>query len=123
MYTGKPLFPGKTNEDQLQRIFKLMGTPTEQTWPGLSQFSEYKPNFIMYPPTDIRARVPMTDPYGLDLLSRTLMYQPQLRVSAKDALNHMYFRDIIFHVQNQQMQQHASTHQGLMHGQQQMHYQ
>ncbi|KAI8613644.1 serine/threonine-protein kinase pef1 [Chytriomyces sp. MP71] len=26
VYSGKPLFPGKTNEDQLLRIFKLLGT-------------------------------------------------------------------------------------------------
>ncbi|KAK4924685.1 negative regulator of the PHO system, partial [Elasticomyces elasticus] len=33
MYTGRPLFPGTTNEDQLQKIFRLMGTPSERTWP------------------------------------------------------------------------------------------
>ena len=32
---GRPLFPGSDVDDQLKRIFKLLGTPTEETsWPG-----------------------------------------------------------------------------------------
>ena len=42
MVSGKPLFPGKTNEDQLLKIFKVMGTPTLDTWPGVSNYSEWK---------------------------------------------------------------------------------
>lgn len=42
MASGKPLFPGKTNEDQLLKIFKTMGTPSEQTWPGVSSYTEWK---------------------------------------------------------------------------------
>lgn len=42
MLCGKPLFPGKNNEDQLVKIFKLRGTPTEQTWPHVSELPEYK---------------------------------------------------------------------------------
>ena len=36
MTTGKPLFPGKNNDDQLHKIFALLGTPNEQTWPRYS---------------------------------------------------------------------------------------
>ena len=32
---GRPLFPGSDVDDQLKRIFKLLGTPIEETsWPG-----------------------------------------------------------------------------------------
>jgi negative regulator of PHO system len=94
MYTGRPLFPGTTNEDQLLKIFRTMGTPTEQTWPGVSQFPEYKQTFPMYPPQHINTILPMVDAYGLDLLNRMLQYQPHLRISAKDALTHVYFNDV-----------------------------
>ncbi|KAI9145531.1 protein kinase [Paraphysoderma sedebokerense] len=99
MYTGRPLFPGKSNEDQLNRIAMVMGTPTEATWPGVSKLSEYKnffgkPNVTFYQPQNLEAILPMIDPYGLDLLRRMLTYQPQLRIAAKDALNHSYFADI-----------------------------
>ncbi|KAI8377272.1 serine/threonine-protein kinase pef1 [Blakeslea trispora] len=94
MYTGRPLFPGTTNEDQLQKIFRLMGTPNEQTWPNISQLPEYKPAQVAYPPQHISQFLPTIDTCGLDLLNRMLQYQPQLRISAKDALNHAYFNDI-----------------------------
>jgi len=30
----KPLFPGQKEEDELIRIFKIVGTPTNENWPG-----------------------------------------------------------------------------------------
>lgn len=46
---GRPLFPGSDVDDQLRRIFKLLGTPTEETWTGMTQLPDYKP-FPMYQP-------------------------------------------------------------------------
>lgn len=40
---GRPLFPGSDVDDQLKRIFKLLGTPTDDSWPGVSQLADYKP--------------------------------------------------------------------------------
>jgi negative regulator of PHO system len=94
MYTGRPLFPGTTNEDQLQKIFRLMGTPSESSWPGISQFPEYKPNFHIYATQDLRLILPQVDPIGLDLLRRMLQLRPEKRISAKDALNHEWFQDL-----------------------------
>ncbi len=94
MYTGRPLFPGTTNEDQLQRIFRLMGTPSERTWPRVSQLSEYKVNFAQYQPQDLRAILPQIDALGMDLLMRLLQMRPELRISAKDALRHPWFNDL-----------------------------
>ena len=31
---GGPLMPGSTELDQLEKIFKLLGAPTEDVWPG-----------------------------------------------------------------------------------------
>ncbi|KAI7882830.1 serine/threonine-protein kinase pef1 [Lichtheimia hyalospora FSU 10163] len=94
MYTGRPLFPGTTNEDQLQKIFRMMGTPTEQSWPGVSQLPEYKPNQPVYPAQRLNTILPTVDACAIDLLTRMLQYQPQLRISAKEALNHPYFNEL-----------------------------
>ncbi|SAL97939.1 hypothetical protein [Absidia glauca] len=94
MYTGRPLFPGTTNEDQLQKIFRMMGTPTEQTWPNVSQLPEYKQNQHYYPAQTIYQILPTVDHLGLDLMNRMLQYQPNLRISAKEALNHPYFEPV-----------------------------
>ena len=32
----KPLFPGKAEAMQIDLIFNLLGTPTEETWPGVT---------------------------------------------------------------------------------------
>ncbi|EFW99344.1 negative regulator of the pho system protein [Grosmannia clavigera kw1407] len=95
MFTGRPLFPGTTNEDQIVRIFRIMGTPTEHTWPGISQFPEYKPTFQRYAPQDLHHILPQIDPSGIDLLQRMLQLRPELRTSAHDALKHAWFHDLL----------------------------
>lgn len=45
MVTGMPTFPGiRDTYDQLDKIFKLLGTPTEETWTSVTQFPGYKPH-------------------------------------------------------------------------------
>lgn len=38
---GRPLFPGSDVLDQLMKIFRVLGTPTEATWPGVTHLSDY----------------------------------------------------------------------------------
>ena len=94
MYTGRPLFPGTTNEDQLQKIFRLMGTPSERSWPGISQFPEYKSNFPIYATQDLRLILPSVDVVALDLLNRMLQLRPEMRVTAADAMTHRWFAEV-----------------------------
>ncbi|KAF2109593.1 kinase-like domain-containing protein [Lophiotrema nucula] len=94
MYTGRPLFPGTTNEDQLQKIFRLMGTPSERSWPGISQLPEYKGNFPVYATQDLRLILPQVDQVGLNLLNSMLQLRPEMRVTAPQALNHPWFNDL-----------------------------
>lgn len=118
MYTGRPLFPGTTNEDQLQKIFRLMGTPSERSWPGISQFPEYKPNFHVYATQDLRLILHQIDQYGLDLLGKMLQLRPEMRVSANEALTHVWFRDLAqLRMQQQiQKQQQGQMQQQMMTG-------
>lgn len=45
MITGMPTFPGiRDTYDQLDKIFKLLGTPTEDTWTGVTHLPSYKPH-------------------------------------------------------------------------------
>ncbi|XP_015175052.1 PREDICTED: cyclin-dependent-like kinase 5 isoform X2 [Polistes dominula] len=65
---GRPLFPGSDIDDQLKRIFKMLGTPTEETWPELTMLIDYKP-FPQYHPTQGLAQVtPKLTSRGKDLL-------------------------------------------------------
>lgn len=105
MYTGRPLFPGTTNEDQITRIFRIMGTPTERTWPGITQLQDYKPTFSMYATQDLRQILPMIDADGIDLLQKMLQLRPELRISAEQALQHRWFHGVPNLYQPQQPQQ------------------
>ena len=69
MASGRPLFPGSSVKDQLLKIFKILGTPTEETWPGLSRLQDYRPDFPMYNPIPLENLVPKLDASGIDLLS------------------------------------------------------
>ncbi len=94
MATGRPLFPGTNVQDQLVRIFKVMGTPTEETWPGVSALPEYNPNVPLYPPLSLEAIIPNLEAAGYDLFAQMCAYQPELRITCEDALKHDYFRDV-----------------------------
>eukprot|EP00958_Prasinococcus_capsulatus_P027839 scaffold5956_cov385-Prasinococcus_capsulatus_cf.AAC.3 len=37
----QPLFPGDSELQQLLHIFKLLGTPTESVWSGVTQFRDW----------------------------------------------------------------------------------
>jgi negative regulator of PHO system len=70
-----------------------MGTPSERTWPGISNYTEYKQNFQMFATQELRTILPQIDPAGIDILQRMLQLRPELRISAHDALAHPWFNE------------------------------
>jgi len=94
MVNGRPLFPGSSDADQLIKIFKIMGTPTLDMWPGMEQLPDYKDSFPVYPGVQLKKMVRRLDTSGLDLLQRMLHYNPNERISAEAALHHPYFKDL-----------------------------
>jgi len=94
MATRKPLFPGDSEIDELYKIFRVLGTPTEKTWPGVTELPDFKTSFPQWKATDIRQIVPHLEESGVDLLQQMLQYEPSKRISAKKALSHPYFKDL-----------------------------
>jgi len=96
MATGRPLFCGSGDQDQLVKIFKIMGTPTRAEWPGMVDLPEYK-NVETYPRYEgkkLKQVLPRLSKTGLDLIERMLQADPQKRITAKDAMRHAYFADL-----------------------------
>ncbi|OZJ01704.1 hypothetical protein BZG36_05264 [Bifiguratus adelaidae] len=90
----EPLLPGKSEIEQLDKIFKLLGMPDEQTWPGFFKLPHAKNiNFAQQPRGNLRARFPYLTENGFDLLSRLLAYDPEKRITAEEALRHPYFSE------------------------------
>ncbi|KAI9805929.1 MAG: Cell division control protein 2 [Sarcosagium campestre] len=93
MCTRKPLFPGDSEIDEIFKIFRLLGTPDERAWPGVTSFPDFKASFPKWVRDDTRPLCAGLDDNGLDLLEAMLVYDPAGRISAKQACVHPYFED------------------------------
>lgn len=87
----KPLFSGVSEGDQLDKIFRVLGTPSESTWPAQSPLPWSA--FTFHPPTDLGVFIPECCSEGQDLLQSMLKFDPEQRISAFKALAHPYFRE------------------------------
>ncbi|XP_022053137.1 cyclin-dependent kinase 2 [Acanthochromis polyacanthus] len=94
MITRRALFPGDSEIDQLFRIFRTLGTPDETVWPGVTSMPDYKPSFPKWARQELSKVVPLLDEDGRELLGEMLNYDPNKRLSAKNALVHRFFRDV-----------------------------
>ena len=91
-----PLFPGQSEIDQLNRIFKELGTPNEKIWKGVSELPHMKYlTFADYPNSRLRNTlgVVITE-RGFSLMNRFLTYDPTKRVSAVDSCSDEYFTEM-----------------------------
>ncbi|KAL6899235.1 hypothetical protein ACP4OV_005893 [Aristida adscensionis] len=92
LLAGKPIMPGQTEIEQLHKIFKLCGSPSEDYWakaklPDVTLFKPQRPyrrkiaeTFKDFPPT------------ALDLLDTLLAIEPSDRGTAASALDSEFFR-------------------------------
>ncbi|OXB56034.1 hypothetical protein ASZ78_000897 [Callipepla squamata] len=67
--TKKPLFHGDSEIDQLFRIFRALGTPNNDVWPGVESLQDYKNTFPKWKPVSLGTIIQNLDEDGLDLLS------------------------------------------------------
>ncbi|XP_077073782.1 cyclin-dependent kinase 11B isoform X1 [Siphateles boraxobius] len=95
LLTQKPLFPGKSEIDQINKIFKDLGSPSEKIWPGYSELPAVKKmTFTEYPYNNLRKRFgALLSDQGFDLMNKFLTYCPAKRISADEALKHEYLRE------------------------------
>ncbi|GAA5973107.1 hypothetical protein JCM21900_001128 [Sporobolomyces salmonicolor] len=91
MSSGLPLVPGDSEIDQIFKIFRLLGTPTVTTWPGLAQMPDFKSTFPTWRAQELGKVVVEMDDGALALLRGMLVIDPERRISAKSALRHPYF--------------------------------
>ena len=96
LYTKKPLFHGEHDIDQLYKIFMIKGTPTPEVWPEIISLQHYKKSFPKWGCKNFRDIIPNMSDSAIDLLKRLLAYDPNQRINAKQALNHVSFLKLIF---------------------------
>jgi cyclin-dependent kinase len=87
------LFSGDSEIQQLLQIFKMLGTPSEETWPGVEKLKDWH-EFPQWKPQDLTNTFNNFEPKGIELLKHMLIYNPSKRISGKDALSHSFFDTI-----------------------------
>ncbi|KAI3417567.1 hypothetical protein GPALN_013287 [Globodera pallida] len=89
-----PLFPGRSEIDQMQKIFKEVGTPNEQIWPGCMELPGMKTGvFADTPYNQLRRKfaAELPDDDGYELLNKLLTLNPAKRLDAEHALVSKWF--------------------------------
>lgn len=89
MLTKQPLFPGNNAANMLYYIFRVLGTPTEETWPGVSRLQRYKDNFPSWTQVPFTHLMPQMPADAVDLLQKLLILDPARRLSSYEALKHV----------------------------------
>ena len=103
LYTLRPLFPGETEIDQLDRITKVLGTPhegngvgasrTHKEWSDGHQLIGLLPGrcFMQCEPIPLSRLIPQASVQGVHLIGGLLRWDPCVRLTARQALHHPFF--------------------------------
>uniref|UniRef100_A0A4W6GAJ7 Cyclin-dependent kinase 7 n=1 Tax=Lates calcarifer TaxID=8187 RepID=A0A4W6GAJ7_LATCA len=85
-----PFLAGDSDLDQLTKIFEALGTPTEETWPGVSSLPDYV-SFKIFPGTPLEHIFSAAGDDLLELLQGLFTFNPSTRTTATQALKMGYF--------------------------------
>jgi len=88
----RAVFPGRNEIEQLELIYKICGTPTEESWPdivNLPLYKTFKPQSVYR--RVLREQFKTFTPEALDLIEKLLTLDPKKRISASEALDSEYF--------------------------------
>lgn len=102
LYTFRPLFPGSSEPDTLQKICAVLGSPSAlppphcssaaQHWPeGVKLAAAMRFTFPQFKSTPLKQLVPNANSDALSLLAALLTFDPKKRPTALQALQHPYF--------------------------------
>lgn len=92
IYTVRPLFPGSSEIDEIFKVTAVLGTPTALNWPeGLKLAHSMNYKFPQMVATPIRQLIPQAGKDGLDLMVRSMAWNPAHRPTCLESLKHPYF--------------------------------
>ena len=96
LLNGVPLFNGRTDNEQVEKIFEKCGIPNEDTWKGVTKLKYWKdrcPNAnYTFNLREVYKDNKKVDDVTFDLLSKMLILDPSKRITVKDALEHNFFK-------------------------------
>eukprot|EP01004_Peranema_trichophorum_P004462 NODE_3383_length_1360_cov_65.860146_g2946_i0.p1 GENE.NODE_3383_length_1360_cov_65.860146_g2946_i0~~NODE_3383_length_1360_cov_65.860146_g2946_i0.p1 ORF type:complete len:358 (+),score=35.93 NODE_3383_length_1360_cov_65.860146_g2946_i0:61-1134(+) len=92
LLSGKPMFPGSSTMNQLDRIVAVTGRPTSEDIASInSPFAETMlENLGSVKPRSWEEMFPRAPPDAIDLMKRLLSFNPTKRPNTQEALKHPY---------------------------------
>lgn len=91
LFVGRPILKGRTEVEQLHKIFKLCGTPADEYWTRsrLPLAAMFRPQFSYV--STLRERCKELPKSVVDLIESLISVEPEKRATAKTALQAEYF--------------------------------
>ena len=90
-----PLFPGNDELNQINRIHSIMGTPdAELLGKFQKQATHMEFNFPPQEGTGVLKLLPHASEEVKDLITKMLIYNPDDRITANQAIKHPWFKEI-----------------------------
>ena len=91
LYNQQPLFNGNSEIDQLQKICKVLGTPSRSWQEGYKLVGQLGFEFPTYDPMPLESILTTANSQTIDLLKSMLKFDNSKRITAVSMLNHPYF--------------------------------
>jgi len=89
---NKPLFPGQDERDQMDKVFSICGSPSEQRWPGVTSLPYYRQlSSEIVHPDRLRRTLRGLSEDAVNFVCALLTLDPPKRLSAQKALDHDFF--------------------------------
>ena len=102
MLSGKCLFPGTSEINQITTIFRIMGTPQPSDWPEFKDLTrrfafpevEKQDLMLILTSTGLYSKHRHSEAWAMDFLLGLLRYNPAKRMTSRQALQHRWFKEV-----------------------------
>ena len=85
----RKLFEGNNATEIIKSIENVLGTPINTSWPNIENINKYKEKFPIVKKGIFENNSKGFNQCALELFNRMIIYDPNKRISAKSALNHV----------------------------------